>query len=102
MSSIGKLVKLTVWGESHGSMIGGVIDGIDPGIKIDHEKLRAHMKRRSPGKSNTTLRKESDEVEFVSGILNDTTTGAPLSFVIKNSDHHSNCLLYTSPSPRDS
>ena len=89
MSSIGKLVKLTVWGESHGSMIGGVIDGVDPGIKIDYEKLRAHMKRRSPGKSNTTLRKESDEVEFVSGILNDTTTGAPLSFVIKNSDHHS-------------
>ena len=59
MSSIGKLVKLTVWGESHGSMIGGVIDGVDPGIKIDYEKLRAHMKRRSPGKSNTTLRKES-------------------------------------------
>ncbi|EGS31924.1 putative chorismate synthase [Finegoldia magna SY403409CC001050417] len=101
MSSIGKLVKLNVWGESHGSMIGGVIDGVDPGIKIDYEKLRAHMKRRSPGKSNTTLRKESDEVEFVSGILNDTTTGAPLSFVIKNSDHHSKDYtnIYNTPRP---
>ena len=56
MSSIGKLVKLNVWGESHGTMIGGVIDGVDPGIKIDYEKLRAHMKRRSPGKSNTEKR----------------------------------------------
>lgn len=101
MSSIGKLVKLTVWGESHGSMIGGVIDGVDTGIKIDYEKLRAHMKRRSPGKSNTTLRKESDEVEFVSGILNDTTTGAPLSFIIKNSDHHSKDYsnIYNTPRP---
>ncbi len=101
MSSIGKLVRLTVWGESHGSMIGGVIEGVEPGFKIDYEKLRLHMKRRSPGKSNTTLRKESDEVEFVSGIMNDTTTGAPISFLIKNSDHHSKDYsnIYNTPRP---
>ncbi len=101
MSSIGKLVKLTVWGESHGKMIGAVLEGIEPGLKIDYDKLRAHMKRRAPGKNNTTTRKESDEVEFISGIMNDTTTGAPISFVIKNSDHHSKDYsnIYNTPRP---
>lgn len=102
MSTIGKLVKLTVWGESHGKMIGGVLEGVEPGLKIDYEKLKAHMNRRSPGKSNTTLRKEKDDVEFVSGLLNDTTTGCPISFLIKNSDHHSQDYSNICNTPRPS
>lgn len=86
-NSIGQVFKLTTFGESHGPFIGGVIDGCPSGLKIDLEAIQNDLDRRKPGQSKvTTSRKESDVVEFVSGIYNGQTTGTPIGFFIKNKD----------------
>ncbi|MCX6312977.1 MAG: chorismate synthase [Bacteroidetes bacterium] len=90
-NSFGILFRLTSFGESHGTAIGGVIDGCPSGIIIDSEFIRSEMKRRRPGQSKiVTQRKEDDEVEFLSGIFEGKSTGAPIGFIVKNSDAHSN------------
>lgn len=90
-NSFGKLFKLTTFGESHGVAIGGVIDGCPSGIHLDFEAIQSEMDRRKPGQSDiVTQRKESDVVEFLSGIFEDQTTGTPIGFIIKNTDHKSN------------
>jgi chorismate synthase len=89
-NSFGTLFRLTSFGESHGPAIGGVIDGCPPGIIIDAEFIRSEMRRRRPGQSKiVTQRKEEDEVEFLSGIFEGKSTGAPIGFVVKNSDPRS-------------
>ncbi|WP_163515837.1 chorismate synthase [Gelidibacter japonicus] len=90
-NSFGKLFKLTTFGESHGVAIGGVIDGCPSGIHLDFEAIQSEMDRRKPGQSDiVTQRKESDVVEFLSGIFEGQTTGTPIGFIIKNTDHKSN------------
>ena len=86
MNTIGHILKLTVWGESHGPYIGGVIDGLPAGIYIDEVAIEKWMRRRWPDAPGITPRKEEDDVEFVSGVRKDRTTGAPLAFMIKNTD----------------
>lgn len=88
MSSIwGNKLKISLFGESHGEVIGVVIDNLPPGIEIDMEYIKKQMARRSPGKSNlTTRRTESDTVKILSGEFNGKTTGAPLCSVIYNED----------------
>ncbi|MBA6154171.1 chorismate synthase [Gelidibacter maritimus] len=89
-NSFGKLFKLTTFGESHGAAIGGIIDGCPSGIKLDFEAIQAEMDRRKPGQSDiVTQRKESDKVEFLSGIFEGQTTGTPIGFIIKNTDQKS-------------
>ena len=92
MSNISmKNITLTLFGESHGKCVGGVITGFPPGLKVSYDEIKKDMDRRKPGQSNlTTKRKESDDFEFLSGIYNDITTGAPICITIKNSEHHSN------------
>ena len=91
MNSIGTLLRLTTFGESHGVAIGGVLDGFPAGIVVDEEFVRAEMQRRRPGQSAvTTSRNEADEVQFLSGIFEGRTTGTPIAFVIKNTNNHSN------------
>jgi chorismate synthase len=86
-NSIGKLLVLTTFGESHGAAIGGVLDGFPPGFAIDLAKVQAALDRRKPGQSKiTTQRKESDKVEFLSGMFEGKTTGTPIGFLIKNED----------------
>jgi len=86
-NSFGTLFRLTTFGESHGPAIGGVIDGCPPGIVLDLEAIRHEMQRRRPGQSAiVTQRKEDDEVEFLSGIFEGKTTGAPIGFLIRNKD----------------
>ncbi|CAN5201020.1 chorismate synthase [soil metagenome] len=86
-NSFGTLFRLTSFGESHGAGIGGVIDGCPPGITIDTEFIRSEMRRRRPGQSKiVTQRKEDDEVEFLSGIFEGKSTGAPIGFLIRNAD----------------
>ena len=86
-STIGNLFKLTTFGESHGKMIGGVIDGCPSGLKLDFSAIQSELDRRKPGQSEiTTSRKESDKVNFLSGIFENTTTGAPIGFIIPNDD----------------
>ena len=69
-NSFGKIFKLTTFGESHGKSIGGIIDGCPAGLKVDFEKIQHQLDRRKPGQSKiTSQRKESDTVEFLSGIF---------------------------------
>lgn len=89
-NTFGKIYRLTSFGESHGPALGGVIDGCPPGIRLDFDRLNRQMARRRPGQSAiTTPRKESDNVTFLSGILNGVTTGAPIGFSIPNTNTRS-------------
>lgn len=91
MSSWGDHVKISVFGESHGAGIGVVIDGLPAGEKLDMQEIMLQMSRRAPGNDKAaTPRKESDIPEILSGVLDDTTTGAPLCAVIRNTNTRSN------------
>lgn len=90
MNSIGRLLSLTTFGESHGIAIGGVLDGFPSGITLDEELIRSEMARRRPGQSViTTSRNEQDNVEFLSGVFEGVTTGTPIAFIIKNDNTRS-------------
>lgn len=90
MNTIGKIFRLTTFGESHGTAIGGIIDGCPAGIELDLEKIQSELDRRKPGQSKiVTQRKESDTVQFLSGIFEGKTTGAPIGFVIPNENQKS-------------
>jgi chorismate synthase len=89
-STFGTVFKVTVFGESHGEMIGMVIDGCPAGLNVDLDQVQAEMDRRKPGQSKiTTQRKEADLVKFVSGIFEGKTTGTPIAGLIENADQRS-------------
>ncbi|MFN4123542.1 MAG: chorismate synthase [Flavobacteriales bacterium] len=89
-SNFGQLLKLSTFGESHGPAIGGVIDGFPPGISIDIAQVQHQLRRRRPGQSAiTTDRNEEDEVEILSGIYEQKSTGTPIAFLIRNKDKKS-------------
>ena len=89
-NSFGQVFRLTTFGESHGSAIGGIIDGCPPDIIIDEKFVENEMNRRRCGSSPfSTSRKEEDKVKFISGIYERKTTGAPLAFIIHNNDQRS-------------
>jgi chorismate synthase len=89
-NSFGKIFSLTSFGESHGSAIGGVIDGCPPGFSISQEAIQKQLARRRPGQSTiSTQRNESDQVEFLSGMMDEKTTGTPIGFLIRNKDQKS-------------
>lgn len=84
---MGKIFQVTSFGESHGPCIGVVIDGCPSGLKIDREKVASDLARRRPGQgTGTSPRKESDSFQILSGLLRDTTTGAPICITIPNED----------------
>ncbi len=91
MSSMtGKNIKISVFGQSHSAGIGVVIDGLPSGFNIDMKRVLSFMARRAPGRNTmSTARKEADLPEIISGTVNDTTCGAPLCAVIKNTDTRS-------------
>jgi len=89
-SSWGTNIELSIFGESHGQAIGIVIGNLPAGIQLDMVDIRRQMKRRAPGLNiMSTPRKEKDEVQIMSGLMGDVTTGAPLCAMIYNSDQHS-------------
>ncbi len=89
-STYGKILKVSVFGQSHSKAIGVVIDGIPAGEKIDFDELQQFLNRRAPGNSSfATARKEADSPEFLSGLVDDTTCGAPISAVIHNTNQRS-------------
>ncbi|WP_282031107.1 chorismate synthase [Winogradskyella eximia] len=89
-NTIGKLFKLTTYGESHGKAIGGIIDGCPAGLTLDFDAIQDELNRRKPGQSKiVTQRKEPDSVEFYSGIFEGVTTGTPIGFVIHNTNQKS-------------
>jgi len=86
----GNKLKISIFGESHGTAIGITIDGLPSGFEIDMDEVLKEMARRAPGKSKlSTARKESDTPEILSGFFEGKTTGTPLCAIIRNSDHHS-------------
>jgi len=91
MSSIwGNKIKISIFGESHSDAIGGIIDGLPSGIKLDMDEIMVEMTRRAPGKSKlSTARSEGDIPEILSGYFNEHTTGTPLAFMIKNGNTRS-------------
>ena len=102
-STIGEKIKVSIFGESHGSAIGVVMDGIPAGEKIDREALQRFLDRRAPGRRDyQTPRSESDIPHFISGVLNGRATGAPLCALIYNEDTQSKDYDAFSKVPRPS
>ena len=90
VNTFGNIFRLTTFGESHGTAVGGVIDGMPAGIVVDEAFLQAEMDRRRPGQSAiTTGRSEADRVELLSGIFEGKTTGTPIGFEVRNANQHS-------------
>ena len=89
-NSFGRLFRLTSFGESHGEVIGGVIDGMPSCIDIDFDFVQEELNRRRPGQSSlSTSRNETDRVQFLSGIFEGKSTGAPIAFIVPNSNQNS-------------
>ncbi len=89
-STYGENLKLSIFGQSHGPAVGMVLDGIPAGLPVDGEKLQAFLNRRAPGQGDwSTPRKEADRPEFLGGILDGYTCGAPIAAVISNTNTRS-------------
>jgi len=89
-NSFGTLFRVSTFGESHGAALGGVIDGCTPGIEMPYEAIAAQLARRRPGQSAiSTQRNEGDSAEWLSGIFEGKTTGAPIAFIVRNTNQQS-------------
>ena len=89
-STIGENLKLTIFGQSHGPAIGMTLDGIPAGLPVDMDALQAFLSRRAPGNNDwSTPRKEADKPEFLSGVTEAHTCGAPIAAVIYNTNTRS-------------
>ncbi len=90
MNTFGEKIKITIFGQSHANAIGVVIDGLEAGFEVDTERVERYLERRAPGRNSySTSRKEADKVEFLSGLVDNKTCGAPVCAVIYNSDERS-------------
>ncbi len=89
-NSLGQIFKVTTWGESHGTAIGCVVEGVPSNLKINEKYIQGFLDKRKPGQSKfTTQRKEKDEVKILSGVFDGKSTGTPISLIIFNSDQKS-------------
>ena len=89
-NTFGTLFKLTTFGESHGEVIGGVVDGMPADLHIDVSFIQNELNRRRPGQSKlTTSRQETDRVQLLSGVFKGKSTGAPIAFMVQNHNAHS-------------
>ena len=89
-NSFGHLFRISTFGESHGPAIGCVIDGCPPGLEITAEEIREELLRRATGRSrHTSQRREKDDVQILSGVFEDRTTGTPIALLIENTDARS-------------
>ena len=89
-STYGEMIRLSIFGESHGAAIGMTLDGVPAGLPVDLDKLQEFLNRRAPGHNDwSTPRKEADRPEFLSGVLNGFTTGAPIAAIIRNTNTRS-------------
>ena len=89
-STYGELLKLSIFGQSHGAAIGMTLDGIPAGLPVDFDRLQDFLKRRAPGQNAfSTPRKEADQPEFLSGIVDGSTCGAPIAAIIHNTNTRS-------------
>ena len=100
-SSYGKNIRLTIFGQSHSPAVGMTLEGVPAGEHIDLAALERFLARRAPGRNAwSTARREADAPEFLSGLVGETTCGAPLSAIIRNSDTRSQDYAALSVTPR--
>lgn len=89
-NSIGKLFKVTTFGESHGTALGCIVDGVPPGMSLTESDMQHDLDRRRPGSSRyTTQRREADQVKILSGVFEGITTGTSIGLLIENTDQRS-------------
>ena len=89
-NSIGKLFKVTTFGESHGIALGCIVDGVPPGLSLNESDMQHDLDRRRPGSSRyTTQRREADQVKILSGVFEGVTTGTSIGLLIENTDQRS-------------
>lgn len=89
-NSIGKLFKVTTFGESHGIALGCIVDGVPPGLTLAEDDMQRDLDRRRPGSSRyTTQRREADTVKILSGVFEGLTTGTSIGLLIENTDQRS-------------
>lgn len=105
-SSYGTIFKISTWGESHGKGVGVVIDGCPAGLYLNENMIQPYMDRRKPGATKySTPRKESDEIEILSGVFEGRTTGTPISMIVYNktqrSSDYSDIASYYRPGHAD-
>lgn len=99
-NSFGNCFKITIFGQSHAPAIGVTMEGLPSGFEIDMEKLSAFMARRAPGGRYSTARTEADAPEFIAGLVNGKTCGAPVTALIRNRDTRSSDYEYMKYIPR--
>ena len=99
-NSFGTKFRFTIFGQSHAPAIGVCIEGLPAGVKIDEEKLSAFMARRAPGGKYSTPRKEADAVEFLAGLVDGISCGAPVTAIIRNTNIRSSDYEYMRHIPR--
>ena len=98
INSIGHLLRLTTWGESHGPAIGCVVDGCPPGLAIDEAYIQGFLDLRRPGTGpNVSPRQELDQVRILSGLFEGHTTGTPIALMIDNVDARSSDYPVNAP-----
>ena len=101
-NTFGNNISVTLFGESHGEMVGAVIDGLAAGVKIDLEKIKKELDKRRPQGSISTSRVEADEVKIVSGVMNGYSTGTPITILIANANTKSKDYSALKDTPRPS
>ena len=99
-NSFGNCFRFTIFGQSHAPAIGVTMEGLPSGFEIDMKKLNAFMARRAPGGRYSTPRKEADMPEFISGLVDGKTCGAPVTAIIRNNDTRSKDYEYMRTVPR--
>ena len=100
-STYGEMLKLSIFGQSHGKAIGMTLDAIPAGLKVDLDKLQCFLNRRAPGQNDwSTPRKEEDRPDFLSGIVDGYTCGAPIAAVIHNKNTRSGDYANLKDCPR--
>ena len=100
MNSFGRLLRVSIYGESHGAGVGVVLDGCPPGLPLSAADFAADLARRQPGAPGTTLRREADSVQILSGLFEGRSSGAPLHFYFANADTRSADYDFVTSVPR--
>ena len=100
MNTFGRKFRVSIFGESHGELIGVVLDGVQPGIELSEEDFVQDLARRKSGAKGTTPRIEEDRPMLVSGVYEGCTTGAPLTIVFRNMNTKSSDYSQFAAMPR--
>ena len=100
MNTFGRRYRVSIFGESHGELIGVTLDGVPAGLELSEQDFTEDILRRKSGAKGTTPRIEADQPMIVSGVFEGHTTGAPLTIVFKNTNTHSSDYSLFAAMPR--